>query len=86
MTITQARALRQNIQTSIAGALKNETGATVEVTVSSSIARGHFVSLCGTVADLDLARPMMARVANARFTDRDIDPDEDEQIDFYAVV
>ena len=63
-----------------------ETGAIVEVTVSRSIARGHFVSLYGTLDNLDLARPLMSKVANARFTERDIDPEENEQIDWYSVV
>ena len=86
MTNAQIQTLRKTIQNGIAGALLKETGAIVEVTVSRSIARGHFVSLCGTLDNLDLAQPLMSKVANARFTERDIDPEEDEQIDWYSVV
>ncbi len=86
MTNAQIQTLRRTIQNGIAGALLKETGAIVEVTVSRSIARGHFVSLYGTLDNLDLARPIMSKVANARFTERDIDPEEDEQIDWYSVI
>ena len=86
MTNAQIQTLRKTIQNGIAGALLKETGAIVEVTVSRSIARGHFVSLYGTLDNLDLARPLMSKVANARFTERDVDPEEDEQIDWYSVV
>tara|TARA_R100000426_G_scaffold68202_1_gene47481 strand:+ start:950 stop:1210 length:261 start_codon:yes stop_codon:yes gene_type:complete len=86
MTHTENQKRRKIIETAIATVLFNTTGAVVEVTVSSSSARGQFVSLCGTLDDLDLARPFMGGVANARFDERDIDPDEDEQIDFYSIL
>ena len=74
---------RTQIQNSIAATIKTETGYSVEVTVSSSIARGNFVSLCGSVEALDAARSLMSGAAT--FSDRDIDPDDTVQIDFYSM-
>tara|TARA_R110001592_G_scaffold6796_2_gene37222 strand:+ start:72 stop:332 length:261 start_codon:yes stop_codon:yes gene_type:complete len=86
MTNAENQKRRKIIEAAVATVLFNTTGAVVEVTVSGSGARGQFVSLCGTLEHLDLARPFMGGVANARFDERDIDPEEDEQIDFYSVL
>ena len=74
---------RTQIQNSIAATIKSTVGHSVEVVVSSSVARGQFVSLCGTIDALDAARALMSGAA--KFTDRDIDPDDTVQVDFYSM-
>lgn len=75
---------RIDIQNEIARTLKAQTGRDIEVTLGASVARGSFVSLCATIDALDAARDVMQQVANVTFSDRDIDPEDDEQVDFYA--
>ena len=77
---------RHDIQNAIASTIAATTGFTVEVTMSESKARGPFMSLFGTIEALDAARVIMDGVGNLRFSDRDIDPDDDEQCDFYSVI
>jgi uncharacterized protein YbcI len=80
------RAMINDIQKQIARVIVSVTGADVEVLVSSSIARGVFVSLFGMPADCDAARTAMDLIPAYRFNDRDIDPDEPKVVDFYHAV
>lgn len=75
---------RHEIQSQLEKTLAS-MGAEVEVTIGHSIARGSFVSVFGMPADCDTARGVMSKVGNAKFTDRDIDLDDPEVVDFYAI-
>jgi len=77
---------RTEIQNRLAQTIATTTGFAVEVTVAESESRGLFVSLFGPVDALDAARGLMENVMNVRFTDRDIDPDDSEQCDFYSII
>jgi hypothetical protein len=75
---------RHEIQSQIEKTLAS-MGAEVEITIGSSIARGDFVSVFGMPRDCDIARGVMSMVGNATFTDRDIDDEDPEVVDFYAI-
>lgn len=59
--------------------------ADIEVTVSESRARGMFVSVFGMPAAADAARKVLDLVDTLTFTDRDIDDEDPEVVDFYSV-
>jgi hypothetical protein len=76
---------RKELQAAFESTIKTATGHNVEIVVSHSIQRGGFISVCGTIAALDAARALIEQAGNATFTDRDIDPDDVEQVDFYSL-
>lgn len=84
MTYREARAARIQIQNQMSDAIHGATGFSVEVTIGHSAYRGDFVSLCGTIEALDAARPVM-EAAERRLAERDIDPDDDVQVDYYTL-
>lgn len=69
-------------QATISALLATELGASVEVTVGGSIARGPFLALAGTREACDAARGLV-EAAGATFTDRD--EDESPVVDFYSL-
>lgn len=69
----------------IESAIAATLNVAVEVTVSESRARGMFVSVFGMPAAVDAAREVLGLVDTLTFTDRDIDDEDPEVVDFYSI-